>query len=174
MYFKENYDQAPPSTHLSTPPLILSSDDNTFYNDEVYIEAVNGFTEASVSDRSINAIFQRPTNPEIKNFSLTLHTIIDKYIDDRDDYTPEDVETYRIDALADTEDIPALSQGDIYSVHPHIATLSYAGGISGITLTNTKLKNIKDDIESNIQVTLTPNTALYASDDDFQITYTER
>ena len=103
LYFKENRKNTQASSHISLPPLILSSDDNAFYNGAVYHEAVNGFNEASVSDGAINIEFNAPTNPGIKNFRMQYHTIVDRYLDETDTFTPETVETHIVDAIADTK-----------------------------------------------------------------------
>ena len=64
-------------------------------------EAVNGFNEASVSDGAINVEFSRPSNEDIKNFRMSYHTIVDKYLDDDDTFIPTNVETHIVDAIAD-------------------------------------------------------------------------
>lgn len=104
----------------------MSPGDNEFYNGDVYHESVNGFREASVSDGYMNVIFTKPTNTLLKNFRLTYHTIVDRYLDDSDSYTPETVETHVVDAIADMDDLPILSQNEDYEVTEHLATISYA------------------------------------------------
>lgn len=171
LYFKENRKNIEEKIYVSLPPLILGIDDNNFYNGEVYHEAVNGFAEASVSDGAINIEFSRPTNLEIKNFRMSYHTIVDRYLDEDDTFTPMSVETHIVDAIADRETLWIIAETDQYTLQKNLAVLSYAGGMNGVKLTNDKMQNLRDSLEDNVIVTLTSGTAIYASDDDFEITY---
>jgi hypothetical protein len=103
LYFKENRKIAVDKNYLSVPPLILDSNDNRFYNGDIYYEAINGFNESSVSDGAINIEFSRPTNDEIKNFRMSYHTILDRYLDESDTFTPTSVQTQIVDAIADID-----------------------------------------------------------------------
>lgn len=171
LYFKENRKQQTPLEYLSVPPLILGASDNKFYNGEIYYESVNGFTEASVSDGAINIEFQKPTNSNIKNFRMRYHTIVDKYLDDRDDYIPKQVETHIVDAIADIQVRENIFENEEYTVTPNLAVMTYAGVINGIKLTTQKLISVREQIANNIIVTLTSNTPIYAGDSDFEIVY---
>jgi len=171
LYFKENRQNSESKNYISLPPLIMSAGDNTFYNGEVYHESVNGFREASVSDGFMNVVFKKPTNAILKNFRLQYHTIVDRYLDESDSYTPESVETYIVDAIADLDELEILEETQDYVVQPHLATISYAGAIRWVTLTQEKLVNLRDDIESWNLITLTSGTPIYASDAAFTLTY---
>jgi len=119
----------------------------------------------------MNVIFKKPTNPALKNFRLQYNTIVDRYLDESDIYTPESVETHIIDALADVDAIPVISETDNYSISEHLATLSYAGAIRGVTLTTEKLINLRDDLESGKIVTLTSGANIYSDNNAFSLTY---
>jgi len=41
LFFKENKNVSESPEYVSTPPIVLNSDDNTFYNSQNYIPAVN-------------------------------------------------------------------------------------------------------------------------------------
>jgi hypothetical protein len=43
--------------------------------------------------------------------------------------------------------------------------------MNGVKLTNEKLQNLREQLEENVLVTLTSGTAIYASNNDFEITY---
>jgi uncharacterized repeat protein (TIGR01451 family) len=171
LYFKENRKNTEESEHISLPPLILDIADNIFYNGDTYHEAINGFNEVSVSDGAINVEFSRPTNPEIKNFRMRYHTIVDKYLDENDSFIPRDVQTHIVDAIADISKAWFINETSDYKVSKHLATLSYAWWMNGLKLTNDKMQNIRAQLENNVLVTLTSGTAIYASDNDFEITY---
>lgn len=125
LYFKENRSNTPVTTHLSTPPLILNIADNKFYNGETYYEAINGFSEAHVSDGSVNIEFKKPTNPLLKNFRMVYHTIVDRYLYLSSDYEPEEVETHVVDALDISDAATLETDGEGYEIHKNIATLGY-------------------------------------------------
>lgn len=171
LYFKENRQNNESKNYISLPPLIISAGDNSFYNTDVYHESVNGFREASVSDGFMNVVFKKPTNQLLKNFRLQYNTIIDRYLDESDSYTPESVKTYIVDAIADISELEIVEKTDDYVVQPHLATISYAGAIRWVTLTQEKLVNLRDDLESWKLVTLTSGTPIYASDTGFTLTY---
>jgi hypothetical protein len=46
IYIKENLKNEPVKKYVSTPPIELDSDDNKFYNDEKFYEAINNFKSA--------------------------------------------------------------------------------------------------------------------------------
>lgn len=50
-------------------------------------------------------------------------------------------------------------------------TLTYAGGMNGVKLTNDKLQNLRQQLEDNVLITLTSGTNIYSTDNDFEITY---
>jgi uncharacterized repeat protein (TIGR01451 family) len=171
LYFKENRKNTEEKQYFSLPPLILDINDNKFYNGEVYHEAINGFKEVSVSDGAINVEFSRPTNPEIKNFRMDYHTIVDKYLDESDSFIPSTVQTHIVDAIADIDSLWILEETSDYRVFKHLATLSYAWWMNGVKLTNDKMQNIREQLENNVLITLTSGTPIYASNNDFEITY---
>jgi hypothetical protein len=43
--------------------------------------------------------------------------------------------------------------------------------MNGVKLTNDRLRNLREQLEENTLVTLTSGTKIYASDNDFEITY---
>lgn len=173
LYFKENKKEARVKSSISERPLIVPVRNNIFFqNSEVYHESVNGFKEVSVSNGAINVSFERPTNPRTKNFRMTYHTIVDKYLA-RDDsvYTPETVQAHIVDALASIDASTLVSREDTYSLYNHAASLYHVGAVAWLKLTTPKLQNIRESIANNIQVTLTPRTRLYTWTRPVSITF---
>lgn len=171
LYFKENRKNTQEKEYISLPPLILSVTDNKFYNGEIYFEAVNGFEEASVSDGFMNVSFTKPTLPQLKNFQMTYHTYIDRYLDTSDTYSPEIVETHIVDAFTDIDNRVVEIENDSFSIRPSFATISYAGAIRWAKITNDKLVNLRNDLQNNVLVTLTAGTKIYSTDSGFTLTY---
>jgi len=64
-----------------------------------------------------------------------------------------------------------ISEGNLYTLSKNLAVLSYAGAMSDIKLTTEKLRNIKEDLAENTQVSLTSGAFIYAGSNDFRITY---
>jgi hypothetical protein len=79
VFLKENLKNTDIKSYVNLPPLILTADDNSFYNGDIYYEAINGFQEANVSDSHINIQFQAPTNTASDNFRMEFYTIVDKF-----------------------------------------------------------------------------------------------
>jgi len=171
LYFKENRKNTEVTNHFSTPPLILSANDNKFYNGEEYFEAINLFQESWVSDGAINLSWARPTNPQLQSFRLQYHTIVDRYLDESDTFTPSRVQTHIVDSIAWPWNIPVIEETSVYTVSPNIGTLTYAGAVNGAKLTTQKLIDIRDQISQNIEVVVTRGTPIYAWGQDFTITY---
>lgn len=171
LYFKENQKKQGDTVYIDTNPRILSANDNPFFNGDIYYEAVNYFEEAAVSDGAINVEFQKPSNPEIRNFRLQYHTIVDRYVNDRDDFTPSTVKTHIVDALTELQVSVPKSETVSYIAQKHPATLQYVGAMVGLKLTTQKLENIKTQLLNNTEVTLTAGTPLYAGANSFRITY---
>jgi len=169
LYFKENRKNTDASIHLPTP-LILSANNNNFYNGDIYYEAVNGFIESGVSDWAINISFSKPTNTDIKNFRLEYHTLVDRYIDDGNNLPP-DFETHIVDAMSHLDERPIVDTGESYNVYQNEAVLRYVWATPNLTLTNDKLINIRDDLELESKVVMTRNTPLYAWADGFRVEY---
>jgi len=132
LYFKENRWSSEEKEYFSTPPLILAADDNKFYNGDTYYEAVNWFRESWVSDGTINIAWQSPSREEIKNYRIEYHTIVDKYLDETDSFTPRSVKTHIIDGVSDILGREIVSQSEEYIVQNHIATLIYAWAVNGL------------------------------------------
>jgi hypothetical protein len=74
----------------------------------------------------MNVVFKKPTNNILKNFRLKYNTIIDRYLDESDSYTPKIVQTHIVDALSDVDELEVLESSDDYDITPHLATVSYA------------------------------------------------
>jgi uncharacterized repeat protein (TIGR01451 family) len=172
LYFKENQKQKANVSHVTGNPLILTTGQNLFYNGDTYFEAINYFSEVNVSDGAINVEFMRPTNPDLKNFRMTYHTIVDRAQNDRDDFIPQSVDTHIVDALSDMDSNRRFPTDTLeYMVERHSATFAYAWLMPAVKLTTEKLENIKTQLEENIQVTLTAGKHLYAGNSSFRITY---
>lgn len=101
LFLKENTKNTRERIHLPAP-LTLAASDNVFYDEEkTYIEALNNVQESVVSDGALNVEFLKPTLPGLKMFRMQYHTIVDRYMNDRDDFIPQQVQTHIVDALTE-------------------------------------------------------------------------
>jgi hypothetical protein len=150
---------------------VLKSSDNKFFNGDIYYESVNGFTQGAVSDGALNINFMPATDESIHNYRVEYHTIVDRYLDERDSFRPDDVQTHIIDAISEISDRPVLENTENFTRQSHLATMSYAGAMQDIRLTTEKLISVADEISNNRQVILTRGTPLYAGDRDFEIEF---
>lgn len=102
VYVKENLKKKDITKEfVNEAPLLIDSDDNTFYNSDIYYEAINGFKEGDVNDSFINVIFSAPKRNDISNFRLEFYEIVDKFTNLLgEDYLPEDLKKYIVDGIA--------------------------------------------------------------------------
>lgn len=172
LFLKENLKNTDTKEYVSLPPLILNSGDNEFYNGDIYFEAVNGFAESNISDSFINVRFKAPTNNTLDNFRMEFYTIVDKFRNLGDEsYIPTGVKKFVVDAVADIEENTLIEENENYTLGKHVAYISSASVIPGVTLTNTKLINIREDLTQNTIVTLTSGSKLSAGNTNFTIEY---
>lgn len=102
LYLKENHKNEPNKAYISAP-LILEAGRNPFLSGQTYIEALNNFSEAGVSDGYINIEFARPTDSLLSLFRLRYYSIVDRYMsEDSSAYIPQDVTAHMVDGVSDT------------------------------------------------------------------------
>ncbi len=173
LYFKENLKEDPDRVFLTLPPLVLDSDDNKFYNWDIFYEAVNWFNEISVSNSYINANFAKPLNSLVNNFRLEFYPIVDKLVNkDNNDYVPEDIKQSVIDAFANTSDSTLEEEEDNYKIRKNLAYIDYVwNNVPDVELVTNDIKNIKDDLEENKAVVLTAWKKLYSWQNSFYMEY---
>ena len=171
LYFKENRKiEQSSQEHVSGPPLILNIGDNSMFNEDEYLEAVNGFREVSVSDGSVNLEFDKVSRSGRFQYSLSYNTIIDRYVDEDSSYLPQSVATHIVDGIPMKGSVTFENNGH-FILNPHQASVVYVGAMRDITLRTPKLRNISDDLIDNTQVTLTAKRDLYAGAESFTIKY---
>lgn len=104
LYLKENLARSSNKTYISSPALYVSVNNNTFFNGDRFIEALNGFGEIHVSNGFINVEFDTPTS-DINNFSVEFFDRVDAAINQNNrNYTPKGVKKYTIDAFANIDE----------------------------------------------------------------------
>jgi len=172
VFLKENLKNTDAKEYASLPPLILNVGDNVFYNGDIYYEAINNFEEANISDGFINVRFKAPTDILLDTFRLEFYTIVDKFRNLGDEeYRPRQVKKFVVDAIADIEENTITRETPEYTLGKHVAYLSQANVIPWLKLTNTKLINVREDLEANNIVTLTSWAKLSAGRNSFTIEY---
>jgi len=79
LFLKENLTIKQPKETVSLPPLKVKISNNRYFNGDDFIEAVNGFKEVNTDNRSINIVFNAPTDTNITNFRYEYYTTVDKF-----------------------------------------------------------------------------------------------
>lgn len=172
LYLKQNLSNTPEKTYLTLPALILESDDNKFYNWDIFYEALNGFNEINISNSYINANFAQPLNDKLNNFRLELYSIIDKVDNlENSSYEPEWIKKHIIDAFADSEELSLYEEEDNYKIRKNLAYIDYVWTAPNTKFTTNKLINIKENLNDNNLVVLTSWKKLYSWDSSFYIEY---
>ncbi len=171
LYFKENRKIIQEKKYFSTPPLILSANNNKFFSWE-YFEALNYVSEAHVSDEAINVSFLKPSNTKISQFRMTYHTLVDRYLYSSDVYQSNQLATHIVDSFDSGIDTPIVSAGSKYKIEKNRAYLKYTWRIAGLKLTTQKLQDIWETLQDGGQVVITPRTQVYSWNSSFRIRYT--
>lgn len=177
IYIKENFNANRAIEHYTGNPTYVDSDDNMFYSNNA-IEAVNGLRE-SISDNSyINVSFLNATNSKVSNYQLEFYDIVDKYSDVANgllsSYIPTEVKKYVIDAFRDIDDITVdseVSLNNSVTIRKNLAYINSVGNLAGVNLTTKELRNLKDDVQNNAEITINAGTKVYAASDGVKITY---
>ena len=175
IFIKENLENEPVKTYVSTPPIVLESDDNKFYNKEVFYEAINDFKSAWVDNQAINISFSSLKWIENQNYRIEFYEIIDKDLNIMStDYTPKRVKKSIIDSFAWIDDIIIDSEINSYfETRNNIWYINSVWNLKEIQLTVAELINIKNDLINNNIVNLSIWTILYAWDSSFRLFITE-
>ncbi len=127
VFLKENLKNTDTKSYVNLPPLILTADNNSFYNGDVYYEAINGFQEANVSDSHINIQFQAPTDESRDNFRMEFYTIVDKFrhLGDQE-YIPANTKKQIVDAFADIPKNTLIGSNQNYTLGKNLAYIKSA------------------------------------------------
>ncbi len=166
LYYKDNYSSAPETSenHISWAPLVQKSSQNTFFNGESYVEALNYFSAETTSDGFLNFSFAKPSDDRISQFRIYYHSFVDAYMRDREN---EKNEVHIIDALD-------LSQNGDAALQQNIAYIHSLWNTKWVRLTQEKLVSLRQELANNTTVVLTANSPLYAGNRSFEIEYLER
>ena len=172
LYLKENLHRTSNTTHVSSPALSLSVNDNMFFNGDSFLEALNGLTEISVGNGFINAEFDTPTS-DVHNFSVEFYNRVDAAINQNNDsYLPEDTKKYVVDGFVNIDENTLKARRDNIIMRQNLWYIDYAGKLPWVRLTTPELRNIKDDLQDNNIVNLSSSTRLYAGNSPFFVRYT--
>ncbi len=172
VYLKENLQKVDNTDHTSLPILTVSKNDNSYFNGDNFLEAINWFREINTDSRVVNLAFNAPTNTNTHNFSIKNYTIIDKATWEwRTDYSPKNIFASITDAFDSIEDIIIDSRNEVFTKRNHLVSIEYVWTAPWVTLSTNKMKNIKEDIAANTSVNISPGTQLYTSNNDTKIKY---
>ena len=153
-------------------PIVLSSSNNKFYNDDVFHEAVNNAYEYGSDTWYVNIWFSAPTDRNIHNFRLRFYDLVDKFLNIwNTSYQPEWVVQHIVDAISDISNVTIKDETDTYVLRDHVAYISQVGDLRGVSLTTTESIDIRKTLENDQVVTVSEATKLYSWDNAVTITY---
>ncbi|MFK7779624.1 MAG: hypothetical protein QM490_00540 [Candidatus Gracilibacteria bacterium] len=174
LFLKENLQRKPIKGYVTTNPIVLTADDNRFYNGEIYYEAINNAHEIGSPIGRINLTFASPTNKAINNFRIGLYTIVDKYLNELgENYRPEFINKDIIDAVAGINEVTKIEESELYIKRKNLVYIKRAGILTDVKLKTKELININDDLFQNNIVNISKKTTLYAGGNSFTINYVE-
>ena len=140
---------------------VISTDNNPFYNWNIFYNAVNNFREGIIDNNVINADFSSSTNKNINNYRMTLSRLIDR-------------STQRkmiIDWFTDIEESRFIKENELFSFWKSLAYIKNIWKFKDIVLTTKELINIKDDLADGNIVDISAGTKVYAWNQAFRLSY---
>jgi hypothetical protein len=175
LYLKENLSKLPSKNYITDSAIILDSDDNIFYNSDIFYESVNNFRESNTSNEAIDISFSNSTRvweDSIYNYRLEFYNRIDKFIAESDtSYRPEYIKKNIIDSFSDIENITLKSNNNSIIRD----NLSYINKIwqdtKWLKLYTKSFKNIRDNLINNNIVSISVWTKIYSTKNPFVLYY---
>lgn len=172
LFFKENLQEKWTKSYVTTNPLVVKSDNNKFYNKDIFYEAINNAHEVWSPNWRINLFFSSPTDKLVNNFRIGFYTIIDKYLNELDsNYRPEFINKYIVDAIAWIEKVTEIEKNDLFIKRKNLVYIKNVWNLKDVKLKTKKLINIYDNLSQNQVVNILIWTTLYAWWNSFKINY---
>lgn len=172
IFLKTNDKETINESLVDTLPLTVSPDDNKFYNSsKVFYPSVNGINEAYVGNGAINLGFYDAWSDQ---YRITFYNRVDKSNNlNKTDYTPYEVKQYIIDGFVNKPESLVKEENEKHTLSSNVARLWNIWNVGSIGFRIHDFKNIKDDIENNLVVTLNAGTPVYSWIDGVRIWYIE-
>lgn len=172
IFLKTNNKETANEFLVNTLPLTVSSDDNKFYNSSrVFYPSVNGIHEAYVANGAINLGFYDAWSDQ---YRVNFYNRVDKSNNlNKTDYTPYEVKQYIIDGFVNNPESFVKEENEKYTLSSNVARLWNIWNVGSIRFRIHDFKNIKEDIENNLIVTLNAGTPVYSWIDGVRIWYIE-
>jgi len=173
LYLKKNLlSSKNDEVYVSTNPITVDIEDNKFVNGDVFYESVNNFSESIVSNWNINFNFSSSPNPEINNYRLEYNTIIDKYLNEKNNaYIPLKTDKSIVDAFSNSSNLWLMKESTDYKIHKNIASISYVWLVPWVKLYTKKLQILNSTINENKIAIIWANTYIYSWDNSARIFY---
>ena len=174
LFLKENLKIEDNKNYVSTNPLILDSDNNIFYNSEIF-EAINNFSEIWNDTSNINIKFISPTNNILNKYRIWFYYIIDKYLNENNySYFPDFIKKDIVDVISDRDNITKVWQTQLFIKRKNLVYIKNVWELKWVRLKTKKLINIRDNLSENKIVNILKWTILYAWKDSFTIRYNSK
>lgn len=164
LFKKTNLKNKSNNNYLSTNPLVLKSNNNKFYNWEIFYESVNNFSESVNSNWSISIWFSSPKNSNINNFRVWFYKYIDKYLwGNNNSYIPENIKKDLIDAVTSIDNSTIIKEDELYIERKNLVYMYAAWeSLDWVKLKMKNFKNIRQDLESDYIVNITKWKKIYS------------
>lgn len=176
IYLKENFKKEPSKSYVSTPPAVLDSNDNKFYNWDIFYEAVNNFNDTWSDNESINVKFSSIKWKENLNYRIEFYEIVDKSLNLLNiNYTPKLIKKSIIDSFVWIDDL--IMWGDekyYYETRNNVWYIASVWNLRDIELITPELINIKRDLMMWSIASLSVWTTLYSWNSGFTLFFREK
>ncbi|MDA7494830.1 hypothetical protein N8455_00650, partial [Candidatus Gracilibacteria bacterium] len=159
LFLKENLEIK--NNIFGTDVITIDSDDNSFFNDDVYYNSVDNFKEGLVGSNVINANFTSSSHPDISNYRMTFSRLVDQSTERKS----------IVDGFVDSVENTIDRENENFIFGNSLTYIDNVGNLKDIVLTTKEIFNIKDDLQNDSVVDLSAGTKLYAGNNPFRITY---
>ena len=159
IFIKENLETTDHSSWRDVTT--ISSDNNPFYNWDIYYSWVDNFREGFIDNNFINAKFSSSTHKDISNYRMTFSRLIDR-------------STQRksiVDWFTDSEENTFKKENEIFSFWKNLAYIKNLWKLKNLVLHTKEFINIKKDLEEGKIIDISAWTKVHAGNQAFRLTY---
>ena len=170
LFIKENLKIKNEEVYVDVNPIVLDSDNNKFYNWDIFYESVNNVREVWSNNHYINMNFSTSTRDDINNYRIEFYRAIDRFLW-WEALSDNSLLKSVIDWFAWINDITYISENNDYIERNNLAYINSVWDESDVKIILKELINIKQDLQNDIVVSLSESTKLYSWATPFLIKY---
>jgi len=196
LYLKKNHSILSDKIYLADDPLEIETQDNKYYNGDVFYEVVDHFEEEIISSNFTNISFDAHANPDVNQYRLESSHFIENtaqsiesdnilFADLSDEVSNNLVRNKQVvDIFSDVYWQTFASEGSqdfvsegspdttiVTNSYKNLNRISFVWDVSDAQLFTYEMKNLNQDISDNIVINIASGTPIYSAGDGVVISY---